>query len=223
MSKKLSDDHLFFGLELTDEQKEYRDAIYSGDYDIIFCNSVAGSGKSLLAVATAKLLVSKGEFDGLVYIVSPTQEMKQGYLPGGIDEKTSPYAEPLEQALVKIGEQPSKAIKQMSISVLKNGTAWVDCISHTFLRGVNFERKVVIIDEMQNAYLDECKKILTRPHDSCRVICIGHSKQIDIYKNKDNSGFVKYIEHFKDMSRCKVCTLTQNFRGWVSRHADELE
>ncbi len=222
MAKKISEDNLFFGFNLTDEQREFRDAIYSGDYDIIFCNSVAGTGKTQIAVATAKLLVSSGQFDGLVYIVSPSQEYKQGFLPGSLNEKTMPYGEPLEQALIKIGEQPEKAIKQYSLVANKKGTGWVDCISHTFLRGTNFENKVVIIDEMQNAYIDECKKILTRCADNCRTICIGHSGQIDITKYPERSGFDKYIEHFKSMERCKVCNLTKNFRGWVSTHADKL-
>ncbi|MDD4778988.1 MAG: PhoH family protein [Tissierellia bacterium] len=222
MTKKISEDNMFFGLNLTDEQREYRDSMYSGDYDIIFCNSVAGTGKTLIAVATAKLLIGTNGFDGLVYIISPTMEQKQGFLPGSLNEKTMPYGEPLEQALIKIGEQPEKAIKQYSMAANKKGTGWVDCISHTFLRGVNFENKIVIVDEMQNAYLDECKKILTRCADNCRIIAIGHSGQIDITKYPERSGFDKYIEHFKDMKRCKVCNLTRNFRGWVSTHADKL-
>jgi phosphate starvation-inducible PhoH-like protein len=108
-------------------------------------------------------------------------------------------------------------------SVQKNGSAWIDCISHTFLRGINFENKIVCIDEMQNTYLDEAKKIITRCHDNTKTVCIGHSGQIDLYKNKQNSGFARYIEHFQDQKRCKICELTYNFRGWVSTWADSLE
>jgi phosphate starvation-inducible PhoH-like protein len=68
---------MFFGLKLTDEQKVLRDAIYGEDYDIIFCNSKAGTGKTTIVVATAKMLVAEGKYDGLVYIVSPVQEGKQ--------------------------------------------------------------------------------------------------------------------------------------------------
>ena len=41
----------------------------------------------------------------------------------------------------------------------KNGTAYIKAITHTFLRGTNFENKVVIIDEAQNYYFDELKKV----------------------------------------------------------------
>jgi len=220
---KISDDCMFFGLQLTEEQTQFRDAIFDGDYDIIFSNSKAGTGKTQIAVATAKMLVAEKGYDGLVYIVSAgNMEKMVGFLPGTIEEKIAPYSQPLEDALIKIGEQPERAIRNAN-EVKKQNYAWVDCISHTFLRGVNFENKVVIIDEFQNMYLDEAKKVLTRMHDSCRVICIGHSQQCDLYKNKQNSGFVKYIEHFSKFDRCAVVNLTHNFRGWMAQAADELE
>ena len=226
-NKKISEDSMFFGLELTEEQIDFRDSIYGGNYDIIFCNSKAGTGKTQIAVATAKMLVAEGGFDGLVYIVS-TLENGIGFLPGTLEEKIAPYSQPLEDALIKINEMPSKAIKQYAVLNAKNGTskkdayAWVDCISHTYLRGVNFENKIIIIDEMQNMYTDQAKKVLTRCHDNCRVICIGHNGQTDLLRNAQNSGFVKYIKHFESQERCNVCTLTKNFRGWLATHADDL-
>ena len=88
---------------------------------------------------------------------------------------------------------------------------------------LNFENKVVIIDESQNLYLDELKKVLTRINDNCKTIVIGHTGQIDLYHNPEHSGFARYIEHFKNDERTAVCELTKNYRGWVSTHADELE
>lgn len=232
---KISEDHIFFGLKLTPEQEEFRDAIYGNDHDIVFCNAKSGTGKTQIAVATAKLLVDEGKYDGLVYIVNPVQEDKQGFLPGDINSKTMPYVEPLIDALIKINEMPDRAIKQLmdpsqQISIakqlkaehLKEGKGWIDCRSHTFLRGVNFENKVIIVDEAQNAYVDELKKILTRASDNCKVIVIGHVGQKDLLHNPERSGLKLYIEHFKNQERCKVCHLTKNFRGWISTWADEL-
>ena len=91
------------------------------------------------------------------------------------------------------------------------------------MRGCNFENKVVILDEAQNLYFDEMNKVLTRMHDSCQVIVIGHSKQCDIYYNPERSGFVKYLNHFSKDEKCAVCYLTKNYRGWISNTADELE
>lgn len=216
-------DHPFYGLVLDEEQKVFRDAIWSEDKLIVFCNAKAGTGKTLIATATANLLVQYGRYDGIVYISSPTQEGKLGFLPGEIAEKTSVYSEPFLEALIKLNINPHTAINQMDIANQKNGTGYIDVTTHVYLRGCNFENKVVILDETQNYYCDELKKTLTRMSDNCKVIVIGHGGQIDLYHNPENSGFVRYLEHFKDDERTAVCELKTNHRGWISSHADELE
>lgn len=215
-------DSMFYGIKLDDQQKEFRDAIWNQDKLIVFANARAGTGKTLIAVATANLLVQYGRYDGIVYIVSPVQESKSGYLPGTADEKTRVYAEPLYDALYKIGVNPHTAVNQESIMNQKDGTGYIDCLSHLWLRGCNLENKVVIIDESQNMYTDELKKVLTRISDSSKTIVIGHTGQCDLYHNKENSGFAPYIEHFKDQPYAQVCELTKNYRGVVSNHADAL-
>ena len=80
--------------------------------------------------------------------------------------------------------------------------------------------KVVIIDEAQNFTAGELKKVLTRIHDSCKVIVIGHTGQIDI---QGGSGFERYLEYFSGHERCAVCKLTTNHRGWLATFADALE
>jgi len=216
-------DHIFYGLTLDNEQTDFRDKIWSKDYDIVFCDAKAGTGKTLVAVATANLLCKYGRYDGIIYIVSPTQEMKIGYLPGSPDEKISPYITPLRDALLKLNINPDQAINQVSIQNQKEGTGYIDCVSHLYLRGVNFDNKIIIIDETQNMYLDELKKTLTRIIDTCKTIVIGHSGQCDLYKNADRSGFVYYKEWFSTMPRTAVCELTTNHRGWVSTHADAID
>ena len=215
--------HQFYGFELDEQQKVFRDAIWNPDKLVVFCNAKAGTGKTFVAVATANLLVQYGLYDGIVYISSPTQEEKLGYLPGEIEDKTSIYSEPLWEALIKLNINPNTAINQANISNQKNGTGYIDAITHVYLRGCNFENKVVILDETQNYYCDELKKTLTRMADSCKVIVIGHSGQIDLYHNPENSGFVRYLNHFKDDPRTAICELTTNHRGWISSHADALE
>jgi predicted ribonuclease YlaK len=189
----------------------------------VFCNAKAGTGKTFIATATANLLVQYGRYDGIVYISSPTQEQKLGYLPGEIEDKTAVYSEPFLEALIKLNINPKTAIHQYDIMNQKNGTSYIDATTHVYLRGCNFENKVVILDETQNYYCDELKKTLTRISDNCKVIVIGHSGQVDLYHNPENSGFVRYLEHFKNDPRTAVCELKTNHRGWISSHADELE
>lgn len=224
MAKKISDSHIFFGLNLNNEQKEFRDAIYGNDYDIVFCNSKSGTGKTTLSVATAKLLISEKRHNGLVYVFNPTEEDKCGYRPGSQEEKEKAYYEPLISALIKINEQPERAIRQLvsNINTIKNNESWVDAVSHTFMRGINIEDRVVIIDEAQNFTTKDLQKTLTRIHETCKVIVIGHDGQCDL-EDELMSGFVKYLEHFRPELRCKICVLTENFRGWISNHADNIK
>ena len=214
--------HPFYGLELDDEQKAFRDAIWSQDKDIVFCNSASGTGKTTIATAAANLLVKYGRCDGIVYISSPVQEAKQGYLKGSLSEKSAPYASAFYDALMKIGVNIN-TVTYEDIMNEKNGTAYIQAVTHTFLRGVNFENKACIIDESQNFYFDELKKVLTRMHDSCKVIVIGHTKQCDLYYNPERSGFAKYLDFFSQFDRCAICNLTKNYRGWISNAADSLE
>lgn len=220
---KTLDNHPFYGLTLDNEQKIFRDAIWNPEKLIVFCNAKAGTGKTLIATATADLLVQYGKYDGIVYISAPTQEGKLGFLPGEIAEKTFVYNEPFLEALIKLNINPHTAINQLLDAMgQKSGNGYIDAITHVYLRGCNFENKVVIVDEAQNYYCDELKKTLTRMSDTCKVIVIGHHGQIDLYHNPENSGFVRYVEHFKNDPRTAVCKLKTNHRGWISSHADDL-
>lgn len=226
MPKKLPEEHLFFGManKLTEEQRDFVDAMYSDEYDIVFCNSPAGTGKTTLAVAVAKLLVAEKRQKGLVFTFSPVEESKMGFRPGSQFEKEFEYTVPLRQALIEINEQPDKVIlsTEPDMKKLKEGAYWVEAMTHTFARGINIKDKVVIIDEAQNWTVSQLKKLLTRCHDSSKVIVLGHTGQCDLPDPKQ-SGFQKYIDHYKGKERAIECHLSKNFRGWMAQHADTLK
>ena len=219
---KTLEDHPFYGLELDDQQREFMNAIWNPENLIVFCDAKAGTGKTTIATGVANMLVQYGIYDGIVYIAAPVQEEKLGYMPGDIQSKTSQYFDSLYQALLKLDINPHTAINQLAIENMKKGTGYIDTITHVFLRGQNFENKVIIVEESQNLYVDELRKVLTRIHDNCKTIVIGHRGQCDLYHHPENSGFVKYIEHFKNEPYAQICTLTKNYRGLVSTHADEI-
>ena len=215
-------DHPFYGMTLNEEQKVFAEAIWNPENLIVFCDSKAGTGKTTIAVGVANMLVQYGLYDGIVYIAAPVQEEKLGYMPGDLQDKVSLYFDPLYQALIKLNINPNTTINQLSIDNQKNGTGYIDAITHVFLRGQNFENKVIICEESQNLYCDELKKVLTRIHDNCKTIVIGHTGQCDLYHYPERSGFGPYIKHFANEQYAQVCTLNKNYRGVVSTHADEL-
>lgn len=214
--------NMFYDMILDEEQIAFVEAIKDKKKTIIFCDAPAGTGKTTLAMGAAKILVQdkRNELEGIVYIVSPYGEQKQGYLPGSITEKSEVYYEPAYQAMIEVGMNPNADVCSESMTAKKKGEAYVKLLTHTYLRGTNLQKKVIILDESQNYTVAELKKVLTRCHDSCKVIVIGHTGQIDI---RGGSGFARYLEHFKGQEKCAVCKLTTNHRGWLSTYADELE
>ena len=220
------DDDIFYGLDLDEDQKHFRDSIWNSEKIAVICNAKAGTGKTTIALAVANLLVQYGLYDKITYIISPTQEQRQGYLPGDLDSKTEPYMQPLIDALMTLGINPGTSIiSENNMQALKNGTAYIEFKADTYLRGVNFENRVVIIDEAQNYYFDDLKKTLTRIHDNCKVILIGHIDQCDIYKKPERTGFGPYLKAFNecDDNRIEICELTINHRGWFSNFCDNVE
>lgn len=216
------EDQPFYGLVLDEEQKAFRDAIWSPDVDIVFCNAKAGTGKTTVATGVAKMLVDYGKYSQIIYIMSPCGDRKQGWLPGTITEKSSVYFEAFYQACLICGINPHTDFNTESMVNQKNGTGYITCITDTYLRGSTLDNAVVIIDESQNYTLSQLRTTLTRVKNSSKVIVIGHDKQCDL-ENPNTSGFLKYLEHFKGRQRAAVCNLTTNHRGWISQWADELE
>jgi predicted ribonuclease YlaK len=222
-------DHPFYGLSLDEYQVKFRDAIWDPNKLVVLCNSKAGTGKSTIALGTANLLVQYGFYDGIVYIMFPTQEQRLGYLPGTLEEKSAPYMQCLYDACYTIGLDPAQCIiSEDNIQNQKEGKAFIKFTTDTFMRGINIENKIVIVEESQNSYIDEMKKVCTRVHDSCKLIMIGHSEQCDLIKKSDRSGFAPYLKAFQKAiddgeTRAAICDLKINHRGWISTFCDDVE
>ncbi len=227
---KKGKENMFFGFSdtMTDEQQEYLNAIMNPNINLVIVNAIAGSGKTQIAVAASKLLIANKQYNELFYTFAPVEEQAIGYTPGDVFDKEQKYFAPLMDALIEIKEIPSQVIyNPLDTSKQPNGKApaqnnktWVKAASHTFLRGSNIKNKVVIIDEAQNFTTSQLRKVLTRCHDSCKVIMIGHTGQCDI--NPKDSGFEKYIFHATSFDKAKICHLTKNFRGDLANWADEI-
>jgi phosphate starvation-inducible PhoH-like protein len=212
----LPKNNLLFGFaqKLTDEQRDYVNSIF--DNPMTFVNAKSGTGKTTLAVACAKILGKP-----LIYIFAPVQEKEMGYRPGTQEDKEQEYLFPLLDALKEIREDARFAIYKDENPEFIKKQAWVHPKSHIFARGTNIKDCTVIIDEAQNFKKGELKKVLTRIHDTCKVIVIGHDGQCDLGDPK-KSGFVPYLEHFRNEPYVHVSNLTTNFRGKLAQHADEL-
>ena len=217
------DGHIFYGLQLDEDQKQFRDAIWNDDIEVVFVDAKAGSGKTTIAVATAVMAVKYRKYGEIYYVMHSVGDA-QGFLPGTISEKSSVWFEPLYQALIEAGENPEQVVKN-TVSQ-KEGTSFVTALTTSYLRGSNIgggeKKTILIIDEAQNYDEFSLRKTLTRACKGTKVIVIGHTLQCDLPAGK-RSGFEPCMEHFraKEDPRVAFCKLTTNHRSWVANVADE--
>ena len=218
MAKKNNND-IFYGFVLNEYQQKFVDAIMSEEHNFILADATAGSGKTLLAVACANLLINRdNRYKSAEFIFPVIEEGTLGYRPGDTKSKESDYLEPLYQALTKCNIIPGQAISS-DISE-KNGTAWLEAHSATFCRGVNYEKQVVIIDEAQNMSVPILKRVISRCYDNTKVIVLGCQAQTDIPINR--SGFKQLIDHMEGFEGYVKCELPISYRGKLAMHIDKL-
>lgn len=221
------DGHIFYGLTLNDEQIAFRDAIWDRDIDIVFANCRAGTGKTLVAVATAMMMREAGIIDGIVYMsAAGVYEHKQGLLPGTLEQKSQIFQIPLRQALLRIGYDPDYIISSDAYMLAqKDGTACITAQTDSYIRGVNIgdesSRVMLIVEEAQNFTRPALRTVLTRVGRGSFAVVIGQDKQCDL-KYPQDSGFIPAIELFRNEPWCRICTLTQSYRSRISEKADEL-
>lgn len=217
--------HIFYGMTLDEDQEKFRDAIWDPEIEIVFCNSIAGSGKTLVALGTANLLVKHNFASEIYYMMAAgCFEKAQGYLPGNV-EKNLPYTQPLYQAAIKLGINPYTDISDDTMIQKKKDTAYIFPLTDSYIRGLNIgdpisRRAITIIDEAQNYTEYKLRSALTRC--TGKTIVIGHTLQCDL-DDPDSSGFQRCIDHFmsKNDGKAAYVELTNNYRGYVSRVADE--
>lgn len=219
--KTLHKDILLYGLRkrMTDEQEEMVESILNNRLTIV--NAISGAGKTTIAVAMAKYLYETTGQEAL-FVTSTVEEGALGHTPGSVTEKELKYFAPLFNALQEIGEQDPLTVIQFSDDLIGSNKQWIQAKTHSYMRGTNVKGRTVILEESQNLKRSELKKILTRIHDDCTVIMIGHSKQVDLPKGQV-SGFEPYTEHLRRYPFVGVVDLSKDFRGELARASDAFD
>ena len=150
---------------------------------ITFGIGPAGTGKTFLAVASAVKLYADNEIRKIV-LTRPAVEAgeKLGYLPGDLSQKIDPYLVPLFDSLEHFfgNETLGYLIEKRNIEI----------VPLAYMRGRTLNDACIILDEAQNATVNQIKMFLTRLGENSKVIITGDETQIDLYK-KDYSGLKK--------------------------------
>ena len=164
--------------------------------------SDAGYGKSFLALAAALHLTQEKKTHEKIYVVKPMVEIGQklGYLPGRVDEKMEPYTRYVGDLAMKLHRlRPANRIFiNPDEYPPKFNTRRFELLPLTYIRGMNIENSVVIVDEIQNMSRAECRALLSRMGEGVKCICLGDVHQVDNpYLNIENNGMTWVVKKFK--------------------------
>ena len=164
--------------------------------DLIFSIGSAGSGKTYLAVVYAVNMLKKG-FTEKIILTRPAVEAGEslGFLPGDLKEKVDPYLRPLYDALYDMlgVEQTNSLIEKQVLEIAPLA----------YMRGRTLENAIIILDEAQNATVDQLKMFLTRLGLHSKMIVTGDCSQVDLPSSK-KSGLRVASSMLKDLSEVGV-------------------
>ena len=159
--------------------------------DLVTLQSQAGYGKTYLALAAALYLTLEKKLFEKIYVVKSPIEIgpAMGFLPGDVLEKLDPYYRPFYDLVNKLHRlRPASRIYE-SEQTGKFDRKLFEVLPLAFIRGMNLEHAIVIVDEMQNLSRAEARALLTRMGEGTRCFCLGDTKQVDNpYLNEFNNG-----------------------------------
>jgi PhoH-like ATPase len=172
------------------------------DIDIVSIQSEAGYGKSFLALASALYLTLEKKAYNKIYMVKPMIEIGQklGYLPGKIEEKMAPYTRYITDLVLKLHglRHAGRIFSNSDEHPPRYDPKRFELLPLAYIRGMNIERSVVIIDEMQNMSRTECRALLSRMGEKVKCICLGDTNQVDNpYLSRENNGLKWIVNKFK--------------------------
>ncbi len=172
------------------------------DILVVSIQSEAGYGKSFLSLACALALVLERKSHEKIYVIKPTVEIGQklGYLPGRLDEKMEPYTRSICDLVLKLHRlrPANKIFLEADETPPVFNPRLFEILPLNYIRGMNLEQAVVIIDEMQNLSRPECRTLLSRMGEGVKCFCLGDTRQVDPpYLSPENNGLNWLVKKFK--------------------------
>jgi PhoH-like ATPase len=190
---------------------------------LVSIQGVAGTGKTLLALAAA--LEQKKEFKQ-IYLARPIVPLSNkdiGYLPGDIKSKVNPYMEPLWDNLKFIQNQYSESDKEYSRITEMVNQEKLMITPLAYIRGRSLSNICFIVDEAQNLTPHEVKTIITRAGENTKIIFTGDIYQIDTpYLDSQSNGLSTLIDRLQNHDLYAHITLEKGERSELANLANEL-
>lgn len=170
--------------------------------DLLFAVGPAGTGKTYTAIAMAVKALRNKEVRRII-LTRPAVEAgeKLGFLPGDVKEKLDPYLQPLYDALNDM--MPLKKLN----TLIEEGVVQIAPIA--FMRGRTLDSAFVILDEAQNATINQLKMFLTRMGRDAKFVVTGDLTQIDL-PDPSKSGLVYALQILKNIEGISIVEFDQS-------------
>ena len=198
-------------------------ALLNPEVRLISITGVAGTGKTLLALASALEQRRKYKQIYLARPIVPLSNKDIGYLPGDIKSKLNPYMEPLWDNLKFIQNQFNESDKEYKrlTEMLNKEKLLITPLA--YIRGRSLSNIYFIVDEAQNLTPHEVKTIISRAGENTKIIFTGDIYQIDTpYLDSQSNGLSYLIDRIQGNPLYAHITLEKGERSELANLANEL-
>ncbi|MDT8443469.1 MAG: PhoH family protein [Desulfuromonadales bacterium] len=207
------------------EQQFAFDMLLNEDIQLVTLVGKAGTGKTLLAIAAGLYKsADEGQYSRLL-VSRPIFPLGRdlGYLPGDIEEKLSPWMQPIfdnVELLLGSVEEGSKR-KRGYKELVDLGLLEIEPL--TYIRGRSIPKQYMIVDEAQNLTPHEIKTIITRAGEGTKIVLTGDPYQIDNpYIDSSSNGLTYVVDKFKAEDIAGHVTLDKGERSCLAELAANL-
>ena len=206
------------------------DLLMDPDVSVVALSGFAGTGKTILALAAGLEQVMepgderRGRYDKLAIYRPVVAHGKAdlGFLPGGLDEKLSPWMGAILDNVTALTEHRSYADARRVVDEMV-AMERLSLESVTFLRGRSLQNQFVIVDEAQNLEVPTLKTLLTRVAEGTKIVFTGDLAQIDTpYVSAHNNALAVLMEAFAGQECFGAVTLCKGERSKVADLAADL-
>lgn len=188
------------------EQRFAFDLLLNDQVKLVTLVGPAGTGKTLLAIASAlaKILEPTPVYEKLL-VMRPIVPLGKdiGYLPGSKEKKLNYWMQPIFDNLdfiLRKSMRTEHALWSTSDLTLENlqRSNLIEVEALTYIRGRSIPNEFFIVDEAQNLTPHEIKTIISRAGEGTKIVLTGDPEQIDNpYLDANSNGLAYVVERLK--------------------------
>lgn len=198
-------------------------ALMNPEIKLVSIQGNAGTGKTLLALASA---LEQRKSYRQIFVTRPIVPLSNkdiGFLPGDIKSKIDPYMAPIWDNLKFIKDQladDDKAQAKIDEFILSEK---IYVAPLAFIRGRTLTKIFFIVDEAQNLTPHEIKTIISRAGEDTKIVFTGDIYQIDTpYLDAESNGLSYLIDKAKNHPLYAHITLQKGERSELANLANDL-